>query len=117
MYEVTITIIIICAILLILVILAQNPKGGGVSSQFGGSGATQIMGVKKTGDFLEKATWGLAIVILSFSLFTNFFVEDTTEGIEEVSPNLEGLDDPAVVPSELNSLSVDEPTAPDSLIK
>ena len=57
MYTALIVIIIITAVLLMLVVLAQNPKGGGLSSQFGGSGATQMMGVKKTGDFLEKATW------------------------------------------------------------
>ena len=56
MYALIVGVIIVLALLLILVVLAQNPKGGGLSSQFGGSGASQVMGVKKTGDFLEKAT-------------------------------------------------------------
>ena len=50
--------IIVC-VLLVLVILVQNSKGGGIQSQFGA--ATQIMGVKRGTEFIEKATWGLAI--------------------------------------------------------
>ena len=51
----------LASILLILIVLVQNPKGGGLSSTFASS--NQIMGVKKTNDFLEKATWTLAIVV------------------------------------------------------
>lgn len=62
---------IIVSVLLILIILIQNPKGGGISSNF--SAGTQIMGVKRTNDFVEKATWTLAIAILVLSLGSNFF--------------------------------------------
>jgi preprotein translocase subunit SecG len=58
--------ILICSILLILVILIQNPKGGGISSSFGS--ATQLGGVKKTTDTIEKLTWGLAIAIAALSI-------------------------------------------------
>lgn len=61
----SILIIIVCA-LLILVVLMQNSKGGGISSQFGA--ATQIMGVRRGADVIEKATWTLAILLLVFSL-------------------------------------------------
>jgi len=61
----SIIIIIIC-ILLLLIILVQNPQGGGLSSTFGSS--NQVLGVRKTADFLEKATWTLAILLLSFTL-------------------------------------------------
>ncbi|NJN41178.1 MAG: preprotein translocase subunit SecG [Flammeovirgaceae bacterium] len=71
-YTLLISLIIISCVLLVLVILAQNSKGGGLSSQFGGSGASNLIGVKKTGDLLEKLTWGFAIVIMVFSLATNF---------------------------------------------
>ena len=56
--------IVIAALLLGLVVLIQNPKGGGLSSGFAGS--AQIGGVKRTADFLEKATWylGLALFVL-----------------------------------------------------
>src|SRR5688572_8373522 len=57
--------IIVC-ILLILVILIQNSKGGGIQSQFGA--ATQIMGVKRGTEFIEKATWGLAITLIVLSV-------------------------------------------------
>ena len=57
MYTLIIGVIIFLSLLLILVVLAQNPKGGGLSSQFGGAGVSQVMGVKKTGDLLEKLTW------------------------------------------------------------
>ena len=55
-------------------ILAQNSKGGGLTSQFGGSTASNIIGVKKTGDLLEKLTWGFIIAIIVLSLSTNFIV-------------------------------------------
>lgn len=96
---VIIGLILVLAVFLILVVLAQNPKGGGLSSQFGGSGASQLMGVKKTGDFLEKATWGAAIAILVLSLSTNFFM-DTENSLEPTSPNLENTQAPApAIPS------------------
>ena len=67
--------IVISAILLVLVVLAQNSKGGGLSSQFGGSGASNMIGVKKTSDLLEKMTWGLAVVVLGLSLAFNVMVK------------------------------------------
>jgi len=81
--------IVIVAILLVLVVLAQNPKGGGLASGFGGSGATQFMGVKKTGDFLESSTWVLAILLLSLSLTANVLVSDPVEADEESDLNIE----------------------------
>ncbi|MDH5604636.1 MAG: preprotein translocase subunit SecG, partial [Cyclobacteriaceae bacterium] len=63
MYTFIVSLIIFVAILLILVILAQNSKGGGLTSQFGGSGASNMIGIKKTSDLLEKITWGLAITM------------------------------------------------------
>lgn len=62
---------IVASALLILVILIQNPKGGGIASNF--SAGTQIMGVKRSNDFVEKATWTLAIVIAVLSIGSNFF--------------------------------------------
>lgn len=74
MYTFLIVIALIICLLLILVILVQNPKGGGLSSAFGGSNQVIGMGVQRTGDFLEKATWGLALVLLAISLSTKFFI-------------------------------------------
>jgi preprotein translocase subunit SecG len=60
------TIIILASILLILVVYVQNPKGGGLSSDFGA--AQQIGGVQKTNDFIDKATWSLAGIIMVLSV-------------------------------------------------
>jgi preprotein translocase subunit SecG len=78
MYTLIIALILLLSILLVLVILAQNSKGGGLSSQFGGSSASNIIGVKKTGDLLEKLTWGFIVVIMALSLTTNFV--DSNQG-------------------------------------
>jgi preprotein translocase subunit SecG len=80
--------IVIVAILLVVVVLAQNPKGGGLASGFGGSSATQFMGVKKTGDFLENTTWVLAVLLLTLSLTANV-MRDTSDDEERRSINVE----------------------------
>ena len=68
MFTLLVVLILIVCLLLALVVLAQNPKGGGISSQFGASGAANLMGVKRTGDLLEKLTWGFAITLIVLSL-------------------------------------------------
>ena len=64
--------ILVTCVLLILVVLVQNSKGGGLASNF--SGSNQFMGVRKTADFLEKTTWTLAVVLLVLSLFSIFII-------------------------------------------
>ena len=98
---ITVSVIILIALLLVLVILAQNSKGGGLSNQFGGSGTSQIIGVKKTGDLLEKVTWGLAIALLAVSLSTNFMIDKTPTG--PVSPNVERAQEQRTLPTIPNS--------------
>ena len=83
-----IILILILAVLLVLVVLAQNSKGGGLSSQFGGSGASNVIGVKKTSDLLERLTWGLAIAILVLSVTVNILIPNPNSG-EIDSPNLD----------------------------
>lgn len=58
----------IVAVLLVLIVLIQNSKGGGLSNEFGGSGTSQMFGVKKTTDLLEQITWGFAGAIVLISL-------------------------------------------------
>lgn len=65
MYIVFIILILIASVLLVLTVLAQNPKSG-MAANFGAS--NQVMGVRQTTDFLEKLTWGLSTAILVFSL-------------------------------------------------
>ena len=59
MYLLFVVLMVLAAILMCFVVLVQNSKGGGLSSSFASS--NQIMGVRKTTDFIEKLTWGLAI--------------------------------------------------------
>ena len=85
MYTIFAILIIITSVLLVLVVLVQNPKGGGLSSSFGGGAGNQIMGAKKTTDFLEKATWTLAIALISLSLLSNFSIpRNSSEDLQEI---------------------------------
>lgn len=84
--------LIVC-VLLVLVVLVQNPKGGGLASNFASS--NQIMGVKKTTDFLEKATWSLAITLLVLCLAVNMFKSDATDAPVQESAIQEQIDNAA----------------------
>jgi preprotein translocase subunit SecG len=64
--------ILITCILLVLIVLVQNSKGGGLASNF--SSSNQVMGVRKTTDFLEKSTWTLAIVLVVLTLVSTFVI-------------------------------------------
>lgn len=88
MFKLFIILAIIVAILLVLIVLVQNSKGGGLSSQFGGSGAQQVIGVKKTTDLLEKVTWGFAIALLALSLASSVMI-DNGGGDFNSDPNLD----------------------------
>lgn len=90
--------IIVCAVLLILIVLVQNSKGGGLASGFGQG--NQVMGVKKTADFLEKATWTLAIGLLVFCLAASFSI-----------PNRPAEEQPTP-PAEETPATPTSPTAP-----
>jgi len=70
MYTVVTVLIVIVCVLLVLVVLVQNSKGGGLASGFAGS--NQVMGVKKTSDFIEKLTWGLALTLVVLCLAASF---------------------------------------------
>ena len=79
--------IILVSILLILVVLIQNSKGGGLASNFASS--NQVMGARKTADFLEKTTWTLAIALLALSLLATPYSKKTVveenQGAESVT--------------------------------
>jgi preprotein translocase subunit SecG len=66
MFVVFTVLIVVTCILSILIVLVQNSKGGGLASNF--SSSNQYMGVRKTADFLEKATWSLGAALIVFSL-------------------------------------------------
>ncbi len=62
------------AILLTIAVLIQNPKGGGIDSTFGGNSANQVFGAAKSADFIEKATWYLAIGLFVLCIVTSLLV-------------------------------------------
>ncbi|WP_366186881.1 preprotein translocase subunit SecG [Flavobacterium ovatum] len=67
-FSIFLVLITIVCFLLIVVIMVQNPKGGGLSSTLGGS--TQMGGVQKTTDFLDKSTWTLATILIALILLS-----------------------------------------------
>ena len=71
--------IILACVILGLIILVQNPKGGGLAGTVGGF-SNQLMGVKQTTDVLEKGTWALAIVVALLCLFSAIFVPKASGG-------------------------------------
>lgn len=90
--------ILVAAVLMILIVLVQNSKGGGLAAGF--SSSNQIMGVRKTTDFLEKATWGLAIAMMVLSIIVAAFpkTEAESEGnaikVEQTTTPMPGAANP-----------------------
>ena len=86
MFTTLIILAILVSILLILAVLIQNPKGGGIAANF--SAANQIAGVKKTNEFIEKATWTLAFALMFLALGSRFVytpdVEQTNEFLDRI---------------------------------
>ena len=66
MYNLLVILVVIASILMCLVVLIQESKGGGLASGF--ASGNQLMGVRKTTDVIEKLTWGLAIAMVVFSV-------------------------------------------------
>ncbi|RCH53733.1 preprotein translocase subunit SecG [Mucilaginibacter hurinus] len=99
---VLIVIAVLVCVLLGLIVLIQNPKGGGLASNF--SSSSQLMGVQKTGDFLEKGTWVLAITLMVLSLAINVVIKTggTTQtnnaAVEEASKPSRPVTAPATLP-------------------
>ncbi len=108
MYLVVSILIVIAAVLLVLIVLVQNSKGGGLASNFQSS--NQVMGVRKTTDFLEKATWTLSIAILVLSV-TAAWTIDRGNGVAE-SEIKDGIEN-TVAPNEIPQFPTDMPDAED----
>jgi len=68
-FSIFLVLITIVCFLLIIVIMVQNPKGGGLDSSVGGS--QMLGGVQKTSDFLDKSTWTLATILIGLVLFSS----------------------------------------------
>ncbi len=79
--------IIIASLLLTFVVLIQNSKGGGLAANF--AAGNQTFGVRQTADFLEKATWTLAIIILALCILATAFTPTRKQGDNAVLQKLE----------------------------
>ncbi len=74
MFKFITILVVLIALALIFIVLVQKSKGGGLASTF--SASNNIMGVRKTTDFLEKATWGLATTMIVLCLVSVAFLSD-----------------------------------------
>ncbi len=99
MYIVVSVLILIVAVFLILIVLVQNSKGGGLASNF--SASNQVMGVKKTTDFLEKATWTLSSTILALCILAAATVGrgESSNGESVIQENVRNAIDPTQAPN------------------
>ena len=77
-FSIFLVLITIVCFLLIVVIMVQNPKGGGLSSSFGGS--AQMGGVQKTSDFLDKSTWTLGGILIALILLSSLSFNGAASG-------------------------------------
>jgi len=78
MYVLISVLVILVCIFLILIVLVQNSKGGGLAANF--SSQNQMMGVRRTADFLEKATWTLAVALLFLCLLASATIQRNRGG-------------------------------------
>lgn len=74
---ITIVILLACVVLAFF-ILIQNPKGGGLTGTFG-SVSSQVMGVKQSGDVMEKGTWGTMAIIAGLAIVSVMFFQTPKE--------------------------------------
>ena len=111
-FTIFLVLIIVVCFLLVLVIMVQNPKGGGLSSSFGGGGSQVVGGVKKTGDFLDRSTWTLSILLIVLILASNVALKGNFGEAE--SKILNGNDVETTIPDELPESLPDAPAAPAS---
>ncbi|WP_298116065.1 preprotein translocase subunit SecG [Flavobacterium sp.] len=112
-FTVFLVLITIVCFLLIIVIMVQNPKGGGLSSSIGGS--QMLGGVQKTTDFLDKSTWTLAtalivLVLLSSLSFTGTLSDNGSKVIEEVG-NAPAKTEKAATPANSTTTNATKPAA------
>jgi preprotein translocase subunit SecG len=107
MFTVIALFMIVASFLLVLAVLAQNAKGGGLAAGF--SAGTQIMGVRKTTELIEKITWGLAISLFVLSVGAAFFLPKNQTGTGPASAIQQQIDQ-STVPTPPPALPSNKPT-------
>jgi|SRR5574344_859862 preprotein translocase subunit SecG len=101
MYIAITILIFIISIFLVLIVLAQNSKGGGLAANF--SSTNQVMGVRKTTDFLEKATWTLAGIIVFLSITSAAFIRTDDSSVAKQSIIKEEVENAVQVDPNINA--------------
>jgi len=102
--------VILASVILGLIVLVQNPKGGGLAGNIAGF-SNQFMGVKQTTDVLEKGTWIFAGVIGVLCLLSTVFISGTSSNVPNTSSKI-GNSIPATNPNNQFSPSTPTTTAP-----
>ena len=98
MYTVVIVIIFIVCLLLIFFVLVQNSKGGGLVSSF--SSSNQVMGVRRTTDFLEKVTWILALALVMLAIVSTAFLPRQGETQKSaIEQQIQNVQEPGAIPN------------------
>ena len=95
MYTLFVILIVLAAVLMIGIVLIQESKGGGLSSSF--AGYNQVAGVRKTTDFIEKATWALAASMVVISIICAWVAPSATTD----SSVMENIENPVTNPNNL----------------
>ena len=95
MYTLFVILIVLAAVLMIGIVLIQESKGGGLSSSF--AGYNQVAGVRKTTDFIEKATWTLAATMVAISIICAWVAPTASTD----SSVMEGIENPVTNPNNL----------------
>lgn len=95
----TVLIIAVC-LFIILIVLIQNPKGGGLTGGLG-SAASNVIGVQSAGDVMEKTTWGSAIVLLVLCVLTAFVVPKSgnEQKVKTITEEAAKMNVPSVTPT------------------
>ena len=113
MYTVLVILIVLAALLMIGIVLIQESKGGGLASNF--ASYNQIGGVRKTTDFIEKATWSLAAFMVVVSIACAYVAPtgnasgSLIEGIETPASTVPGFD---ATPAQADAPAAEAPAAP-----
>ena len=94
-FSIFLVLITIVCFLLVVVIMVQNPKGGGLSSSIGGS--QMLGGVQKTTDFLDKSTWTLATILIALILLSSLSFTGSLSDTD--SKIIEKTEAPATTPA------------------
>jgi preprotein translocase subunit SecG len=97
-YNLVSVLVMIVCVLMVLIVLVQNSKGGGLASNFQSS--NQFMGVRKTTDFLEKSTWTLAVALMVFSVIGSLTIP-RGEGDQRsvIEDQIDNVIDPNAIPT------------------